>query len=187
MRDWYATFGSAHEHPLTGESLKDCYTLVPAATYHEAHELMIRSVFGRQWAFVYEHADLPDEQERAAGVVRWGLREIPFIAPSPLSDVVWAAFAKLPVLPDLWVDAVSQPVELAWHRYEQERRDALIRSAAATARRAAERVRATAAAMLTPDASDLPRSAEEEPAEAASPPSDRSLTPQVAQPADDPR
>jgi len=91
----------------------DCYTLVPGDTYEEAHGLMMQSVFGARWAFLYEHAD----GKGGAGVERWKMREIPFVPPSPLSAVVWAAVERFPSLSFAhWVEFVAQPVEVAWHR-----------------------------------------------------------------------
>lgn len=199
VKHWFATFGHGQTHPLTGEELVYCYTLVPAETEAEAQSLMMRTVFGQQWAFLYERAD----GRRGAGVEQYKLREVPFISPSPMSEAVWAAFEKIgdPERPDWWVEKVSQPIELAWYRWHAAQQDEHIRRA---------RLRATAAAVLTPDAdtlphdpgeydvargidpyaipanrfgpppSDLPRSAEEEQAEAASGVNDRSLTAQVA-------
>lgn len=126
MRDWIVTFGGGHEHPLTGEPLRDCYVRVPAETYRDAHDLMLASVFGRQWAFVYEYGDddeLPDGVRpgigRSAGVNRYKLREVPFIAPSEmavrlLADEVARAESRLSG--DRWVDLVVQPAELELQR-----------------------------------------------------------------------
>jgi len=112
-KHWYATFGHGQHHPLTGENLMDCYTLVPGETYEEAHGLMMQSVFGARWAFLYEHAD----GKGGAGVERWKMREVAFIPPSPLSPVVWAAVERFPSLSFArWVEFVAQPVEVAWHR-----------------------------------------------------------------------
>jgi len=112
-KHWYATFGHGQHHPLTGENLMDCYTLVPGETYEEAHGLMMQSVFGARWAFLYEHAD----GKGGAGVERWKMREVAFIPPSPLSAVVWAAVERFPSLSFAdWIQFVAQPVEVAWHR-----------------------------------------------------------------------
>ena len=61
------TFGI--DHPLGR-----CYTVVRAATRDEARQRMF-DVFGLRWAFQYDSRE-------AAGVERWGLREIPFEAPN---------------------------------------------------------------------------------------------------------
>lgn len=126
MKTWIVTFGSSHEHPLTGESLRDCYVRVPAETYRGAHDLMFASVFGRKWAFVYEYADyddIPDgtlkEPGRAAGVESWPLREVPWIPPSNVARYLVACHEALDasgLTSDRWVDLVVQPAEILAQR-----------------------------------------------------------------------
>jgi hypothetical protein len=68
------TFGYGQRHPVTDEPLADCYVRVPGDA-DTARERMLASVHHRSWAF-----DYPDED--AAGVTRFGLREIPWEGPS---------------------------------------------------------------------------------------------------------
>lgn len=68
------TFGFGQTDPLTGESLADCYVWVEAADLGVARQLMLNRFGGEHvgnWAF-----DYPDGE--AAGVDRYGLREIDF-------------------------------------------------------------------------------------------------------------
>lgn len=145
MKLWIATFGGGHTHPLTGESLRDCFTRVPGEDYRAAHNTMSMSVFGRAWAFLYEYEDAPGEKVRkadygrAAGVKRFGLREIPFIPPSEVARTLWAAAdhdAAIAARVSWWVDRAVQPAELAHQRILA--------------------ARDVAAAVLTPDAPELP-------------------------------
>jgi len=132
MRTWFVTFGGSHTHPLSGESLRDCYVRVPAEEYRDVHQLMFASVFGRRWAFVYEYADAADvprdgfdgaQLQRSAGVERFGLREVPWIPPSVMArrllDLAngdtggdWAILLS----PDRWVDLVVNPAEVEHQR-----------------------------------------------------------------------
>lgn len=116
---WYATFGDGHTHPITGESLRDAYTLVPGDTYEDAHQAMTRSVFGRQWAFLYENAD----NHRGAGVARFGLHEVPFVPSSPVGVAMWAAYDKAiadhPMAhPHGVAQVMAEAAELAWQARE---------------------------------------------------------------------
>jgi hypothetical protein len=69
------TFGFAHVHPITGESLANCYVRVPG-NIEESRDRMFASIFGRTWGFQYP-------TEEAAGVEKWGLTEIPFVEGVP--------------------------------------------------------------------------------------------------------
>lgn len=66
--EWIFTFGFAHVHPETGESLANCYVVIPDLDVNESRELM-NERFGNKWAFQYP-------SRKAAGVEKWNLREI---------------------------------------------------------------------------------------------------------------
>lgn len=176
MKHWYATFGHGQTHPLTGENLMDCYTLVPGDTRELAQGLMMQSVFGAGYAFLYEYAD----GLGGAGVERYGMRLVEFIPPSPLSSVVWRAVESFPqVSLAQWVDYVAQPIEVAWYR-SIEARDAVrildeVDRAVGSDRSDRERSFAESSAIyeINNQAIEL--------AEAASPLSDRSATSERSQ------
>lgn len=62
------TFGFAHRHPTTGESLAGCFVRIPGDYDQARHEM--NRLFGRTWSMQY-----PNEQ--LAGVYKYDLREIP--------------------------------------------------------------------------------------------------------------
>jgi hypothetical protein len=73
------TFGFGQTDPLTGESLANCYVWVEADDREAARRIMLdrfgRAETGGNWAF-----DYPDED--AAGVHRYGMREITLEVPA---------------------------------------------------------------------------------------------------------
>lgn len=69
MSEYIFTFGFAHEHPDTGEPLRNCYVVIRANTSEEAREQMFAR-FGRKWSMQYRSRE-------AAGVEKYHLREIP--------------------------------------------------------------------------------------------------------------
>lgn len=62
------TFGYGQTHPLTGESLADCYVRV-AGDSATSRARMLASPFGRNWSMQYATPE-------RAGVERYGLREV---------------------------------------------------------------------------------------------------------------
>ena len=68
MRErWVFTFGGAHVHPTTGESLKNCFVEIEG-DFSEARDVMVRH-FGLKWSMQYPSRD-------AAGVDKYGLDRI---------------------------------------------------------------------------------------------------------------
>lgn len=74
VQSWYFTFGFAHKHPRTGESLANCYTVVSGTNV--SARAMVYKVFGYNWAFQYPTAD-------GAGVTMYKLKYIPCVSYSP--------------------------------------------------------------------------------------------------------
>jgi hypothetical protein len=68
VTEWIFTFGFGHVHPVSGESLARRYVRITARDAEAAREEMHRR-WGNRWAFQYA-------TEEAAGVARWGLREL---------------------------------------------------------------------------------------------------------------
>lgn len=67
-RVWWFTFGYDHVHPLTGESLRDCYVEVTGDS--EETRIRMMEVFGNKWAFQYPEGDL--------AVTKHNLRRVPW-------------------------------------------------------------------------------------------------------------
>jgi hypothetical protein len=63
----YFSFGYGHTDPATGESLRDKYVTVIAATAEGCREAMLASRFGRQWAFEY----IPGLPKTDEWIPRW--------------------------------------------------------------------------------------------------------------------
>lgn len=76
---WIFTFGFAHEHPVTHESLAQCYLVIEAP--EEVARDRVWKVFGAQWSMQYP-------SEEAAGVERFNLRriELPELPPTPTEE-----------------------------------------------------------------------------------------------------
>lgn len=106
------TFGYGQTHPLTGAPLDNCYTRVPGQTHADVRDAMAASVFGRQYAFIYETEDGP----RGAGVTEFRMREVPFIPPSPVGLFLANLVPNVDLAPSVWTDMVVQPAEIAHHR-----------------------------------------------------------------------
>lgn len=70
QESWVFTFGFGHTHPVTGDSLANCYIKV-RGDINETRQAMERA-FGNKWAFQYR-------DEEAAGVEKYKLN--PLIAP----------------------------------------------------------------------------------------------------------
>ncbi len=131
------TFGYGQKHPLTGLLLDDCYTRVPVGTHAEARAQMAASVFGRQYAFIYDMEEGP----RGAGILQHRLHEVSWVPPSPVGLALVEPLGQ--ISPNVWVDRVVQPAEIAHHL--------AVRALLADVD-AAQVVRA----VLTPDAPELP-------------------------------
>jgi hypothetical protein len=63
------TFGHGHTNPKTGKDLFNHYVVINANTAEQCRMKMLNH-FGGQWAFEYRTCE-------AAGVERWGMRELP--------------------------------------------------------------------------------------------------------------
>lgn len=67
MKEFIFTFGFDHR-------LKGCFVAIRAENSNVAREEMFR-MYGPKWALQYDSRE-------AAGVKRWGLREVPFGTPN---------------------------------------------------------------------------------------------------------
>jgi hypothetical protein len=68
-QEWFFTFGFDHVHPVTGESLANCYTTI-MGDIDQTRALMAER-FGNKWAFQYPSRE-------AAGVEKYGLKYVEY-------------------------------------------------------------------------------------------------------------
>lgn len=67
VTQWIFTFGFGHVHPVTGESLANCYVVI-TGDVNTSREAMAR-LFGLKWANQYP-------SKEAAGVEKYRLRQV---------------------------------------------------------------------------------------------------------------
>jgi len=92
------TFGSAHRHPHTGESLNDAYVQVPGDV-DQSRRLMLMA-FGRSWS--HQYAD-----PEAAGKTRWSLREIEFPRKELIGDLTGRIISRFMIEDIEWLSLHS--------------------------------------------------------------------------------
>lgn len=68
-QEWFFTFGFGHVHPVTGESLANCYTTI-MGDVNTTRALMAEK-FGNKWAFQYPSRE-------AAGVEKYNLKYVEY-------------------------------------------------------------------------------------------------------------
>ena len=56
MKTYYFTFGQSHQHPETGELMKDYWVEIKNKTIDEARKIMFKC-YGTKWSMQYDETD----------------------------------------------------------------------------------------------------------------------------------